>query len=202
MNFRHLRIASWTLLAIVALAGVGAYTLRQTATGNEAVVSRASFGGGEYALETSAGQPFTPASLSGGPSMLFFGYTHCPDVCPTTLAEMAAWYDELGAQGKSLRAFFVTVDPERDTPAIINDYAHAVSDRITGVTGAPDQIAAMEKAWGVYAKKVPTQDGDYSMDHTATIYLLDSRGELESTIVYGEDGDTALTKLKHLIARG
>lgn len=199
MNLRVLRIALWALVAVAAIAAVGAYTVSQTST-DAAVASRSNFGGGDYRLETGAGQPFTPASLAGGPTMLFFGYTHCPDVCPTTLAEMAAWFDELGAQGKPLRAFFVSVDPERDTPAVIKDYVHAVSDRITGVTGTPDQVAAIEKAWGVYAKKVPLKDGGYSMDHTATIYLLDSKGQFRSTIVYGEDGDTALTKLKNLIA--
>jgi len=202
MKLRSLRFALWALIPIVAIGAVGVYMLQQASADRAGVVSRADFGGGAYTLETGDGQPFTPASLAGAPTMLFFGYTHCPDVCPTTLAEMAAWFDTLGAQGKPLRAFFVSVDPERDTPAVIKDYVHGVSDRITGVTGAPDQIAAIEKAWGVYAKKVPTGDGDYSMDHTATVYLLDSKGQFRSTIVYGEDFDTAVTKLKHLIEQG
>ncbi|MGN6102857.1 MAG: SCO family protein [Devosia sp.] len=194
MNLRTFRIVLWSAVVVVAIAAAGLYMFVKPTTGG--------FGGGQYTLETGAGQPFTAASLTGGPSMLFFGYTHCPDVCPTTLSEMAAWYGQLGEAGKPLRAFFVTVDPERDTPAVINDYVHAVSDRVTGVTGTPSEIGKMETVWGVYAKKVPMADGDYSMDHTATVYLIDSRGQFQGTIAYDEDSATALQKLKNLIAKG
>jgi len=134
--------------------------------------------------------------------MLFFGYTHCPDVCPTTMAQMALWFHDLGPEGKALRAVFVSVDPARDTPAVLNDYVHAVSDRITGVTGTQAEIDKIEKAWGVYAKKVPLTGSDYSMDHTATVYLLDSKGHFQGTIAYQEDDATAVQKLRNLVAKG
>jgi protein SCO1/2 len=194
MNLRTLRIVLWVLVVVVAIGAGGLYLMVKPSGGG--------FGGGEYALETGTGQPFTQASLTGGPTMLFFGYTHCPDVCPTTLSEMATWFEQLGPAGKPLRAVFVSVDPERDTPAVINDYVHAVSDRVTGVTGSPDEIDKMEKAWAIYAKKVPLKDGDYSMDHTATVFLLDSKGQFQGTIAYEEDSATAVQKLKTLIARG
>ncbi len=195
MNLRNFRIALWSLVVVVILVAAGFYAFLKPTT--------AAFGGGDYALETGAGLPFTAASFTGAPTMLFFGYTHCPDVCPTTMAEMGSWFDKLGDGGKSLRAVFVTVDPERDTPAVLNDYVHAVSDRITGVTGTPDEIAKMETAWGVYAKKVPIAGGsDYSMDHTAVVYLLDSKGQFQGTIAYQEDDAVAVQKLKNLLADG
>jgi protein SCO1/2 len=194
MNIRTFRLLLWGAVIIVGVAAAGLYFFVKPTTSG--------FGGGDYTLETGTGQPFTAASLKGAPTMLFFGYTHCPDVCPTTMAEMAVWFDELGAAGKPLRAVFVSVDPERDTPAVINDYVHAVSDRITGVTGTQAEIDKIEKAWAVYSKKVPTTGGDYTMDHTASIYLLDSGGQFEGTIAYEEDQSTAIQKLKNLIAKG
>lgn len=194
MNIRRLRTILWVLVVVVIIAAGGLYLSVKPSGGG--------FGGGTYALETGAGQPFTQTSLAGAPTMLFFGYTHCPDVCPTTLSEMASWFEQLGAAGKSLRGVFVSVDPERDTPAVINDYVHAVSDRIIGVTGPPAEIDKIENAWAIYAKKVPLKDGDYSMDHTATVFLLDSKGQFQGTIAYQEDSATALEKLKTLIAKG
>jgi protein SCO1 len=189
----YFRAGLWGLVVLIAIAAGGLYILRPAAP---------AFGGGDYALVDGTGRPFTEANLKGAPAMLFFGYTHCPDVCPTTLSEMAAWFGQLGDQGKALRAFFVTVDPERDTPAVINDYVHAVSDRITGVTGSRPEIDKIIKAWGIYAKKVPIGGGDYSMDHTATVFLIDSKGGFEGTISYEEDQSTAIQKLKNLIAKG
>lgn len=148
------------------------------------------------------GKPRTMADFAGKVVAVFFGYTHCPDVCPTTLAEMAGWYEQLGPDADKLNAFFVTVDPERDTPAIINDYVHAVSDRVTGITGSRPEIDKMLAAWKVYSEKVPGEDGDYVMNHTASVFLINSKGEFEGTIAYGESQDVAVQKLKKLIAEG
>jgi protein SCO1 len=122
-------------------------------------------------------------------------------VCPTTMAEMASWFETLGDEGKDLRAYFVSVDPERDTPAVLGDYVSWVSDRITGITGSPDQVARIAKSWGVFYEKVPLDGGGYTMDHTASVFLLDSNGEFEGTIAYGEDQATALGKLRNLLAK-
>lgn len=199
----RLRTALWGLLVLLCLGGVGLYIAEQPAIGG--VAADSAFGGGSYTLETGSGKPFTEASLTGEPTMLFFGYTHCPDVCPTTMAEMALWFHELGSGAKGLRAFFVSVDPSRDTPAVIHDYVKAVSDRITGVTGTQDQIDKIERAWRVFARKVPSTDGDsddYTMDHTASIYLLNSKGQFQDIIAYQEDDASAMSKLKKLIAQG
>jgi protein SCO1/2 len=200
MSLRLIRIVVWGAVVVIALILAGVYALGRYG-GTPAV---GNFGHGDYKLETAAGKPFTAASLAGAPSLLFFGYTHCPDVCPTTMADMALWFHELGPKGKVLRAFFVSIDPTRDTPAVLGDYVKAVSDRITGVTGSEAEIDKIERAWGIYAAKVPAADGgdDYTMNHTATVYLLDSRGQFQGTIAYQEDDATALEKLRNLIAKG
>jgi len=197
MSLRLIRIVAWSAVIVVAVILAGVYALGR----NGGTPAEGNFGQGDYKLETAAGQPFTAASLKGAPSLLFFGYTHCPDVCPTTMADMALWFHELGHEGKALRAFFVSVDPSRDTPAVIHDYVKAVSDRITGVTGTPDEIAKIEKAWRVFSRKVPIPGGDdYTMDHTASVYLLNSKGQFEDIIAYQDDDATALKKLKKLLA--
>ncbi|HEY4201251.1 MAG TPA: SCO family protein [Devosiaceae bacterium] len=196
MTLRTIRITLWVVVVIVAMLATGAYFILKTPSPG------GGYGGGNYALVDGNGAAVTPASLTGGPSLLFFGYTHCPDVCPTTLSDMAAWYQQLGDEGKPLRAFFVTVDPERDTPAVINGYVHAVSDRITGVTGSPEEIAKIVSAWKVLAEKVPGENGDYTMNHTASVFLLNSKGQFEGTIAYGESQDVALQKIRRLIANG
>ncbi|RUU51815.1 SCO family protein, partial [Mesorhizobium sp. M2C.T.Ca.TU.009.01.2.1] len=123
--------------------------------------------GAPFTLVDQKGAPITEAAFRGHPSVVFFGFTHCPEVCPTTLFELAGWLKTMGDSGKNLNAYFVTVDPERDTPETMNTYVSNFSDRITGITGDPDKVHAMAKAFGIYWKKVDTGDGDYTMDHTA-----------------------------------
>jgi protein SCO1/2 len=195
MNIRTLRIGLWAAVAVLAVAA----TVLYFGFGRP---GQTAFGGGDYVLEDGSGATVTPAVFTGKPSMLFFGYTHCPDVCPTTLAEMASWYEQLGPDADKLNAFFVTVDPERDTPAIIDDYVHAVSDRVTGITGTRPEIDKLLAAWKVYSEKVPGEDGDYTMNHTASVFLVNASGGFEGTIAYGENQDTAVAKLKKLIAKG
>ena len=131
--------------------------------------------GGPFALIDQNGRPVTEASLTGEPSLVFFGYTHCPDVCPTTLNDMSQMLDALG-RDKKAQGVFVTVDPARDTPAVLKEYLSNFDPRIKAFTGSPEAIAAMEKGYKVYAKKVPAADGAYSMDHTAIVYLMDKDG--------------------------
>jgi protein SCO1/2 len=117
----------------------------------------------------------TDASLRGQPFLVYFGYTHCPDVCPT---ELAAISDVLRAMpDKRVKALFITVDPERDTPAAMADYVSSFDNRIIGLSGSPQAIAQVEKDYRVYARKAdPQPNGDYSMDHSSVIYLMDSKG--------------------------
>jgi protein SCO1/2 len=154
--------------------------------------------GASFALVDHKGAPITEAAFRGQPSAVFFGFTHCPEVCPTTLFELDGWLKKLGDDGKNLRAYFVSVDPERDTAEVMNSYVSNVSDRITGITGEPDKVHAMAKAFGIYWRKVDLEGGDYTMDHTASVILLDSDGAFAGTIAYGENPDAALAKLKRL----
>ncbi len=154
--------------------------------------------GGPFTLVDHTGAEITEQALRGHPSAVFFGFTHCPEVCPTTLFEMDGWLNTLGDEGKDIRAFFVSVDPERDTPELMESYVTNVSDRITGITGDPEAIAEMARSFGIYSRKVELEGGDYTMDHTASILLLDRNGAFSGTIAYGENPDTAVAKLKRL----
>jgi protein SCO1 len=156
--------------------------------------------GDPFSLVDGRGVPVTETAFRGHPSAVFFGFTHCPEVCPTTLFEMDNWLKTLGDEGKDIRAFFVSLDPERDTPEILGTYVGNVSNRITGLTGEPDKVAAMAKSFGIYSKKVPLEGGDYTMDHTASVILLDRSGDFFGTIAYGENQQAAIAKLKRLAA--
>ena len=187
------------LVAILVLmtAGVGflAFEWYRQANGSEPY-------GAPFALVDQKGAPITEAAFRGHPSAVFFGFTHCPEVCPTTLFELDGWLKKLGDEGKDLRAYFVSVDPERDTVELMDSYVGNVSDRITGITGDPDKVHAMAKAFGIYWRKVELEGGDYTMDHTASVILLDGDGAFAGTIAYGENPDSALAKLKRLAAEG
>ena len=132
--------------------------------------------GGPFRLTDHNGSPITDQDLKGRPFLVFFGFTHCPDVCPTTLFEVSEILRALGTDGERVRALFVTVDPERDTPDKLKDYLSSFDPRVIGVTGDDAAIKAMEKAYRVYAKKVPLDAGGYTMDHTAIVYLMDKDG--------------------------
>ncbi len=156
--------------------------------------------GDAFALVDQKGQTITEKEFRAQPSAVFFGFTHCPEICPTTLFELDGWLNQLGPEGESIRAFFVSVDPERDTPEIMDQYVSNVSKRITGVTGDPAKVAAMAKSFNIYSRKVETGDGEYTMDHTASVLLLDKGGAFAGTIAYGENAQTAIAKLKRLAA--
>lgn len=156
--------------------------------------------GAPFTLVDQNGAPITEAAFRAQPSVVFFGFTHCPEVCPTTLFELSGWLKTLGDDGKNLHAYFVSIDPARDTPEVMKAYVSNFSDRITGISGDPDKVYAMAKSFGIYWKKVDTGDGDYTMDHTASIYLLDRDARLTGTVDYKETQETALAKIRRLIA--
>ena len=132
--------------------------------------------GGPFSLVDQNGRTVTEAAFRGAPYLVFFGYTHCPDVCPTTLSDLSQMLAKLGPNTKA-QAVFITVDPERDTPGVLKDYLSAFDPRITALTGSPDTVTAAEKAFRVYARKVPIEGSDYSMDHTSIVYLMDKAGQ-------------------------
>ena len=132
--------------------------------------------GGPFKLVDQNSNPITDQDLKGHPFLVFFGFTHCPDVCPTTLFEVSEILRALGPGAKDVRALFITVDPERDTPKVLKDYLSSFDPRVIGVTGDEASIAAVIKAYRVYAKKVPQDGGGYTMDHTAIVYLMGKDG--------------------------
>ena len=132
--------------------------------------------GGPFSLTDQNGRTVTDKDLRGHPFLVFFGFTHCPDVCPTSLFEISEVLGRLGPDAQKVSAVFVTIDPERDTPAQMKDYLSSFNPRLVGLTGDPAAIAAVAKEYRVYVKKVPLDNGDYTMDHTALIYLMDKDG--------------------------
>ncbi len=149
------------------------------------------------------GRPFSNHDLAGRPYLLFFGFTHCPDVCPTTLARVSELLDGLGPAAVSLRVAFVSVDPKRDTPEVLKDYLAAFDDHVIGLTGAPAEVKSMIDRWGIYVRRVPLSGGDYTMDHTATVFLVGAEGRVRGTLdIHDETPEANETKLRRLVGKG
>jgi protein SCO1/2 len=160
------------VLGVAMLAATAYVTLRQQAPGAPAPSAI----GGSFALIDEDGKAITHRDMAGRPYLVFFGFTHCPDVCPTTAMEISQVFEALGKDAK-VSALFITVDPERDTAPILKDYLSSFDDRIIGVTGPRENIDAAMKSFRVYARKVPGEKTDsYNMDHTALVYLMDKQG--------------------------
>jgi protein SCO1/2 len=152
--------------------------------------------GAPFRLVDQNGAPFSDQNLKGKPFLVFFGFTHCPDVCPTALFEMSEIMRKLGSDADRTAALFVTVDPERDTPASMKDYLASFDPHIRGLTGDSAALAAVAKAYRVYYKKVPLDGGDYTMDHTAIVYLMDKDGRFISPFNMKRTADVAAADLK------
>lgn len=136
---------------------------------------RPSLIGGPFFLENGDGKTVSNQTLRGRPFLVYFGYTHCPDVCPTELAHISDILNKMG--NKAIPALFITVDPERDTPKIMQDYVSSFNPAIVGLSGSPQSVAATEKTFRVFSRKGEKQpDGDYSMDHSSVVYLMDKNG--------------------------
>ena len=155
--------------------------------------------GGAFELIDHNGKPFSSAALAGQPYAIFFGFTHCPDICPTTLLEMSNNLQSLGPDGDRLKVVFVTVDPERDTPAHLRDYLAFFDSRIVGLTGSEPQIAAAAKGWNAFYNKVPEDDGTYTIAHSAYVYLMSRDNRLVGTLGFQEAESEQLAKLKMLL---
>lgn len=189
-----------TLTAIlwiaVVLAGAVAIWLRVAPQMQEAAAS--DIGQGDYRLETTTGETFTQASLEGAATAVFFGFTHCPEICPTTLGDIVTWREELGPAGEDLEVFFVTVDPERDTVEVLENYL-SWAPGITGVTGSLEEVEKAADAFRVYMAKVPLSGGDYTMDHSTPVFLFDDKGRFTKPIGYQEDFDVAMERLREIL---
>lgn len=171
--------------------------------------------GGDDGLSASLGRPLGEdvtlldqdgravrlADFTGKVRMIFFGFTHCPDVCPTGLSTMSLLLEEMGEAARDVRVLFITVDPERDTPEVMRDYVSNFANGIVGLTGSPEQIAAAAAAFRAYVRKVPQEDGTYTVDHTASILLLDRAGSFRGTIDIHESPSSAAEKVRRLLGR-
>ncbi len=191
-------------LALVIAAGLGGFLIADTARlpggsavktrviGTTGTVAGASIGG-PFTLTNHRGEAVTEKDFLGKHTLIFFGFTHCPDICPTTMNEIAFALDRLGDRAKDLNALFVTIDPERDDPEALGDYMELFDKRITGLTGTPEQIAGVAKAFRIfYAKNIsadeqarPKEDRFYLMDHSTITYLMSPTGEFIRHYSYG-----------------
>ncbi|MET4215226.1 protein SCO1/2 [Bradyrhizobium sp. LM6.10] len=155
--------------------------------------------GGPFQLTDQNGKAFTDKNLKGKPTLIFFGYTHCPDVCPTSLFEISEVLRALGKDADKVNAVFISVDPERDTTAAMKDYLSSFDPHLEGLSGDPAETAKVITSYRVYAKKVPTKDGDYTMDHTALIYLMDRDGRFVSPFNLKRTPEEAAVELKRYL---
>lgn len=173
---------SWLLVAIAALcAALAGFWLAQELDSSAPQLTSGTWlaqprAVSDFQLTDDRGHPFTAHELRGKPSLVFFGFTHCPDVCPTTLAKLAQVKKNLSIAG--LQVLFVTVDPQRDTPTAVGTYAHAFDPEFIGLTGDPKAIEKMTSAFGVAAFRVDLPGGDYTMDHSAAVFLVDARARI------------------------
>jgi protein SCO1/2 len=158
--------------------------------------------GGPFRLTSHEGKPFTDQDLKGKPFVVFFGFTHCPEVCPTTLYDLTQDLESLGKDADRLRVAFITVDPAQDTPELMKTYLSSFDPRIVGLTGTEEEIAAAARAYKVYYRKVPLDSGGYTMDHTASIFLMDSKGDFYGTSNFQEAQDVRRAKLRQLVKNG
>jgi len=206
MPLKTIRIVLWLavaaglfVLGVLSVGGFGARDggLLQASGGDGAPGAPL---GGAFSLIDNHGQPVTEAVFRNRPSAVFFGFTHCPDVCPTALMEMSGWIAALGSEADRMRFVFVTVDPERDTPEVLNEYVSAFSEEIIGITGEPEAVRAMLRDYGIVFRRVEMEDGNYSMDHTASLFLLDANGSFVGTIDRAEPREAAMAKLQRLVA--
>jgi protein SCO1 len=184
--------------AFAASLAVGLLLMMWAMGGLKNVAAPAAIGG-PFQLTDQAGESVTDQNLKGRPTLIFFGFTHCPDVCPTSLFEISEVLRAMGKDADRVNAWFVSVDPERDTAAAMKDYLSSFDPHLKGLTGDPQAVAKVLSAYRVYAKKVPLKDGDYTMDHTALIYLMDREGRFVAPFNLRRSPQEAASDLKRYL---
>lgn len=188
------------LTGLLAIALAGWWLLRPASTPQaDPAANYGAAVGGPFLLTGTDGRPFDSARLAGRPFAIFFGFTRCPDVCPTTLSRLAVLRARLGDDGGRFDIVFISVDPEADTPEQIGRYLALFDMPVIGLTGTPQQLAAARRAYAVHAERVPLAGGGYTIDHTASVFLMGRRGEFVSAIDMHEGDEPALAKLRRLI---
>ena len=195
MTIARLRIILWALVGLAAVGGIVLAWQRSSPGPGDNTMATI---GGPFTLTGGDGKPFASASLNGKPATIFFGFTHCPDVCPTTLARLVKLRRQLGQGDDALSIVFITVDPERDRAAEVGSYAGLFNAPVVGLTGTPAQIEQVKKQFGVFSAKVQQPGGGYSVDHTATVFLMDRDGKFVATLSPEEGDAVALEKLRRV----
>jgi len=188
--------ATMGLLLVVLLVGAGGFLWLSSSGGNNPLGI-----GGPFTLEDGSGKPVTDRDFRGKYMLVYFGYTFCPDVCPTTLNAVAEAMDKMGPAASRIQPLFITVDPKRDTPAIVKQYAAAFGPNIEGLTGTPDEIAKTAKEYRVYYAEHRTGTGpnDYSMDHSSVLYLMSPTGAFVAPVRADQSGAEIAANLKKLM---
>ena len=184
---------------VIAAGVLLALALRETPRG-AAGTALASAIGGQFQLLDQNGKPFSDANLKGKWHLIFFGYTHCPDACPTALNEMSLALDRLGIKRDEVGVVFITVDPERDTPDVLKSYVQSFDAPIVALTGSPEAVSQAAKAYRVFYAKHPRADGDYDMDHSAVIYVMNPEGRFTATFTPDSSADAIVQRLQKLIS--
>lgn len=204
MNIRTIRYLLWAVVfAAIFVIGTTILTWRVHEDKPARILSSDVTGvniGGPFAMVDHTGRPVTEQILAGKPFLLFFGFTHCPDICPTTLSWLSTLLEQAVPKGERPPIVFVTVDPERDTPEAMKSYIESFGRDIIGLTGTLEQLEVIAQAWKVYFRKVPLEGGGYAMDHSASIFLMDKEGKFRGTLdLHDTTRDNNLKKLKALV---
>lgn len=200
---KKIRLMAWATIAGLAI-GYGMYMLgeAQKAQRSGLALPGGVHIGAPFELTRTDGSRFSSQALAGKPYAMFFGFTHCPDICPTTLMEMSQHLQALGPNANDLNVLFISVDPARDTAAHLKLYLSAFDQRIIGLTGTPEEVAAVAKSYRVFFEKVPSKDdSDYTMNHTASVYLMDKTGNLVSTLSSQEPQESRQKKIENVLSR-
>ena len=199
-RLRIFQIVTWCLVAIVGAGLVVFGNVLPLRPASEATDASPPAIGRPFELVSHKGQVINNAALKGKPYLAFFGFTHCPDICPTTLFELTDLMNELGPLADRFNVAFISVDSERDTQDMLNEYMTAFDSRIMALRGNAHQTEVALKAFAAYAKKVAAEGGNYTMDHTAGVYLMDASGTFKGTLDMHEPRETRLHKIRNLVA--
>ena len=195
------RTASRPLVIVTAFTAsllIGLLVMLWAMGGVRGVTAPAAIGG-PFQLTDQSGATVTDKDLKGKPTLIFFGFTHCPDVCPTSLFEISEILRAMGKDADRVNAYFISVDPERDNAAAMKDYLSSFDPHLRGLSGDPAAVQKVITEYRVYAKKVPLKDGDYTMDHTALIYLMDRDGKFVSPFNVNRKPEEAASDLKRYL---
>jgi protein SCO1/2 len=195
---RSIRILAMAAAVLAGAAALSAIAIVLWPRGGEVAVAPSAVGG-PFKLTDQNGRAVTDADLKGKPFLVFFGFTNCPDVCPTALFDMSEVFRRLGPDAEKVSAIFISVDPARDTPEKMKDYLQSFHERISALTGTQADIDAVTKAYKAYAKRVPLENGDYTMDHSAIVYLMDKNGRFVAPFNLKRPADEAAADLRRYL---